>query len=204
VIAEDEIAAIKRHLRVFWRAESLIIEMRLHAVMRRTGFFAFAGLIAVFGLAMLNVAAYFALAPIWGDAPAMLVVAVADFIIAGILIAIGSRETSGIELTLAQEITMLLILMLTSKGMAGVPRASLVVIAATLTQFNIPEAGLLLILGIDHFLDMGRTATNAVGNAIATAAVAKWEDAIDPVDGNLAEADEVLPPPEEIAAAQAG
>ena len=64
---------------------------------------------------------------------------------------------------------MLLILMLTSKGMAGVPRASLVVIAATLNQFNIPEAGLLLILGVDTFLDMGRSATNAVGNSIATA-----------------------------------
>ena len=70
---------------------------------------------------------------------------------------------------------MLLILMLTSKGMAGVPRASLVVIAATLNQFNIPEAGLLLILGVDTFLDMGRSATNAVGNSIATAVVAKWE-----------------------------
>ena len=70
---------------------------------------------------------------------------------------------------------MLLVLMLTSKGMAGVPRASLVVIAATLNQFNIPEAGLLLILGVDTFLDMGRSATNAIGNSIATAAVAKWE-----------------------------
>jgi len=70
---------------------------------------------------------------------------------------------------------MLAILMLTSKGMAGVPRASLVVIAATLNQFNIPEAGLLLILGVDTFLDMGRSATNAVGNSIATAVVAKWE-----------------------------
>jgi len=56
-----------------------------------------------------------------------------------------------------------------------VPRASLVVIAATLNQFNIPEAGLLLILGVDTFLDMGRSATNAVGNSIATAVVAKWE-----------------------------
>ena len=104
MIAETEIAAIMRHLRVVWRAESLIIDMRLRAILRRTGFFAFAGLIAVFGLAMLNVAAYFALAPIWGDALAMLVVAVADFIIAGILIAIGSRGTSGIELTLAEEL----------------------------------------------------------------------------------------------------
>jgi Na+/H+-dicarboxylate symporter len=84
-------------------------------------------------------------------------------------------QAYGIELSLGTQITMLLVLMLTSKGMAGVPRASLVVIAATLNQFNIPEAGLLLILGVDVFLDMGRSATNAVGNSIATAAVAKWE-----------------------------
>ena len=70
---------------------------------------------------------------------------------------------------------MLLILMVTSKGMAGVPRASLVVIAATLAQFNIPEAGLLLLLGIDHFLDMARSATNVIGNGVATAVVSKWE-----------------------------
>jgi len=80
-----------------------------------------------------------------------------------------------IHLTAGTQITMLLILMLTSKGMAGVPRASLVVIAATLNQFNIPEAGLLLILGVDTFLDMGRSATNAIGNSIASAVVAKWE-----------------------------
>jgi len=80
-----------------------------------------------------------------------------------------------IHLPIGTQITMLLILMLTSKGMAGVPRASLVVIAATLNQFSIPEAGLLLILGVDTFLDMGRSATNAVGNSIATAVVAKWE-----------------------------
>ncbi|SFM19768.1 dicarboxylate/amino acid:cation symporter [Variovorax sp. OV329] len=84
-------------------------------------------------------------------------------------------QAYGIELSIGTQITMLLILMLTSKGMAGVPRASLVVIAATLNQFNIPEAGLLLILGVDTFLDMGRSATNAVGNSIATAVVAKWE-----------------------------
>ncbi len=70
---------------------------------------------------------------------------------------------------------MLAVLMLTSKGIAGVPRASLVVIAATLPQFNIPEAGMLLLLGIDHFLDMGRSATNVIGNSIATAVVSKWE-----------------------------
>jgi Na+/H+-dicarboxylate symporter len=84
-------------------------------------------------------------------------------------------QAYGIKLDIATQLTMLLILMLTSKGMAGVPRASLVVIAATLNQFNIPEAGLLLILGIDQFLDMGRSATNAIGNSIASAAVAKWE-----------------------------
>jgi len=89
-------------------------------------------------------------------------------------------QAYNIELSLGTQITMLLILMLTSKGMAGVPRASLVVIAATLNQFNIPEAGLLLILGIDTFLDMGRSATNAIGNSIATAAVAKWEGELMP------------------------
>jgi Na+/H+-dicarboxylate symporter len=78
--------------------------------------------------------------------------------------------------------------MLTSKGIAGVPRASLVVIAATLNQFNIPEAGLLLILGVDTFLDMGRSATNAVGNSIATAVVAKWEGELLPVEEAEAQA----------------
>ncbi|MES2150878.1 MAG: dicarboxylate/amino acid:cation symporter [Pseudomonadota bacterium] len=84
-------------------------------------------------------------------------------------------QAYGIEMPLGTQMAMMLVLMLTSKGMAGVPRASLVVIAATLTQFQIPEAGLLLLLGIDHFLDMARSATNVIGNAIATAVVAKWE-----------------------------
>jgi Na+/H+-dicarboxylate symporter len=84
-------------------------------------------------------------------------------------------QVYGIELTIGQQIVMLAVLMLTSKGIAGVPRASLVVIAATLPQFNIPEAGMLLLLGIDHFLDMGRSATNVIGNSIATAVVSKWE-----------------------------
>lgn len=89
-------------------------------------------------------------------------------------------QVYGVELTMAQQLTMLLLLMVTSKGMAGVPRASLVVIAATLTQFGLPEAGLLLILGVDHFLDMGRSATNVVGNSVATAVVAKWEKELGP------------------------
>ena len=84
-------------------------------------------------------------------------------------------QAYGINMDLGTQITMMAVLMLTSKGMAGVPRASLVVIAATLTQFKIPEAGLVLLLGIDHFLDMARSATNVVGNSIATAVVAKWE-----------------------------
>jgi Na+/H+-dicarboxylate symporter len=87
-------------------------------------------------------------------------------------------QAYGIVLPIGTQITMMLVLMLTSKGMAGVPRASLVVIAATLNQFHLPEAGLLLILGIDTFLDMGRSATNAVGNSIAAAVVGKWEGAL--------------------------
>ncbi len=91
-------------------------------------------------------------------------------------------QAYGIEMSLGTQITMMLVLMLTSKGMAGVPRASLVVIAATLDQFNIPAAGMVLLLGIDHFLDMARSATNVIGNGIATAVVAKWEGELtDPV-----------------------
>ncbi|MDB5909372.1 MAG: C4-dicarboxylate transporter [Massilia sp.] len=99
-------------------------------------------------------------------------------------------QAYGIEMSLGTQITMMLVLMLTSKGIAGVPRASLVVIAATLAQFNIPEAGLLLLLGIDHFLDMGRSATNVIGNGIATAVVAKWEGELTvPVQQELATAE---------------
>ena len=88
-------------------------------------------------------------------------------------------QAYGIEMSIGQQITMLLLLMVTSKGMAGVPRASLVVIAATLTYFDLPEAGLLLILGVDHLLDMGRSATNVLGNSVAAAVVAKWEGQIE-------------------------
>jgi len=89
-------------------------------------------------------------------------------------------QAYGITLGWGEQITMLLLLMLTSKGMAGVPRASLVVISATLSTFNIPEAGLLLIMGIDQFLDMGRSATNVVGNSIAAAVISKWEGNLRP------------------------
>ena len=91
-------------------------------------------------------------------------------------------QAYGIELTLVQQITMLALLMVTSKGMAGVPRASLVVIAATLAYFKLPEAGLILILAVDHLLDMGRSATNVVGNSVAAAVVAKWEGQIEAVE----------------------
>lgn len=84
-------------------------------------------------------------------------------------------QSYGIDLPFEKQVSMLLILMLTSKGVAGVPRASLVVIAATLATFNIPEAGLILLLPIDQFLDMGRSATNVVGNAVATTVVSKTE-----------------------------
>ena len=84
-------------------------------------------------------------------------------------------QAYNIDLSFTQQLLILLTLMITSKGMAGVARASGVVVAATLPMFNLPEAGLLLILGIDQFLDMARTATNVVGNSIATAVVAKAE-----------------------------
>jgi Na+/H+-dicarboxylate symporter len=85
----------------------------------------------------------------------------------------------GINLSLGQQTAMLLTLMLTSKGMAAVPRASLVVISGTMAQFGIPEAGLVLILAIDQFLDMGRSGTNVVGNAVAAVVVARWEGELD-------------------------
>jgi len=84
-------------------------------------------------------------------------------------------QAYNIEMSFTQQLTLLLVLMVTSKGMAGVARASLVVVAATLPMFHLPEAGLLLIMGIDQFFDMGRTATNVVGNSLATAVIAKLE-----------------------------
>lgn len=98
-------------------------------------------------------------------------------------------QVYGIEMSFFTQLTMLLVLMVSSKGMAGVSRASLVVVAATLPMFGLPEAGLLLIMGIDVFLDMGRTATNVIGNSLATAAIAKWEGKLGPtvVDADEAE-----------------
>jgi Na+/H+-dicarboxylate symporter len=84
-------------------------------------------------------------------------------------------QAYGIHLSLGQQVTMLLVLLVTSKGIAGVPRASLVVIASTLTYFRLPEAGLLLVIAVDHLLDMGRSGTNVIGNSVATVIIAKWE-----------------------------
>lgn len=91
-------------------------------------------------------------------------------------------QAYNVDLSFTQQLLILLTLMITSKGMAGVARASVVVVAATLPMFNLPEAGILLILGIDQFLDMARTATNVVGNSIATAVVAKSEPHEEPED----------------------
>jgi Na+/H+-dicarboxylate symporter len=101
-------------------------------------------------------------------------------------------QVYNIPLSLGDQITMLLVLLVTSKGIAGVPRAALVVVAAVLPMFHLPEAGVLLLLGIDHFMDMFRTATNVIGNALATTVVAQSENAIDYSKADNAEADAPL------------
>ncbi len=88
-------------------------------------------------------------------------------------------QAYGIHLDMGTQLTMLLVLMLTSKGIAGVPRASLVVVTATCAMFNIPPEGIALILPIDHFCDMFRTATNVLGNSLATSVVSKWEGSLE-------------------------
>jgi len=92
-------------------------------------------------------------------------------------------QAYGIDLPILTQITILLVLMVTSKGIAAVPRASLVVVAATLGQFDLPVEGIAFILAVDHFMDMGRTATNVLGNAIATAVIAKSEQKLEAAQG---------------------
>ena len=89
-------------------------------------------------------------------------------------------QAGGIELTGGQQLTMMLTLMLTSKGVAGVPRAALVILAATVASFNLPLAGVALVLGVDALMDMGRTMTNVIGNCLAAVVVAKWEGELRP------------------------
>ena len=91
------------------------------------------------------------------------------------LAAVFVAQAANVELTIGQQITMLLTLMLTSKGVAGVPRASLVILAGTLASYNLPLVGITLILGVDELMDMARTMVNVIGNCLATVVVAKWE-----------------------------
>ncbi len=109
------------------------------------------------------------------------------------LAAVFVAQASNIELTFGQQLLILLTLMLSTKGIAAVPRASLVVLAGTLAQFKLPIEGIALILGVDELMDMARTATNVIGNCLATAVVARWEgqfneegnEIIAPLDPNL-------------------
>jgi Na+/H+-dicarboxylate symporter len=87
-------------------------------------------------------------------------------------------QAYGIELTLAQQLTLFGLLIVTTKGVAGVPRAAIAVIAITLHYFKLPDSGVALVLAVDHVLDMGRSATNILGNAVAAAVVARWEKQI--------------------------
>jgi proton glutamate symport protein len=91
------------------------------------------------------------------------------------LAAVFVAQAAGVELTIGQQITMMLTLMLTSKGVAGVPRAALVILAGTLASYRLPLEGITLILGVDELMDMARTMTNVIGNCLATVVVAKWE-----------------------------
>ena len=103
------------------------------------------------------------------------------------LAAIFVAQAAGVQLSIGQQITMLLTLMLTSKGVAGVPRASLVILAATLASYGLPLEGVTLILGVDELMDMARTMTNVIGNCLATVVVAKWEgEFVEATDQELA------------------
>jgi len=88
-------------------------------------------------------------------------------------------QAAGVEMTIGQQFTMLLTLMLTSKGVAGVPRASLVILLGTLSSFHLPVEPVFIILGIDELMDMARTTTNVLGNCLATVVVARWEGEFD-------------------------
>jgi len=99
--------------------------------------------------------------------------------VAGVFIAQAAEAASGVHFGIGQQITMMLMLMLTSKGVAAVPRASLVVLIAALQSFNLPLAGAAMILGVDAFMDMARTSVNVLGNCLASAVIARWEGEFD-------------------------
>jgi len=104
VTTEEVLDAVQRHLRALWRAEMLIAQIKLAALLKRSGLMVFAGLIAVFGLATLNFAAYRALTPLWGEVWALVAVAAGDFVIAGILVLMAARTSDAPELPLANEL----------------------------------------------------------------------------------------------------
>ena len=109
------------------------------------------------------------------------------------LAAVFVAQMAGVELTIGQEVAMLLTLMLTSKGVAAVPRASLVILSGTLAAFNLPLAGIAVILAVDEFMDMARTTVNLVGNCLATAVMARWEGELNiPAEGATVPAEAVL------------
>jgi proton glutamate symport protein len=93
-------------------------------------------------------------------------------------------QAAKVDLSMGQQIAMVLTLMLTSKGMAGIPRASQVILAGTLVSFDLPLEGVLLIIGVDELMDMARTTVNLVGNCLATAVVARWEGLFPPTTSN--------------------
>jgi proton glutamate symport protein len=95
-------------------------------------------------------------------------------------------QAAGVQMSIQQQVMMMLTLMLTSKGVAAVPRASLVILAGTLATFNLPLAGIALILGVDTVMDMARTAVNVLGNCLASVVLARWEGVF---ESNLKEAD---------------
>jgi proton glutamate symport protein len=107
------------------------------------------------------------------------------------LAAVFIAQVAHVDLTWGQQFTMLLTLMLTSKGVAAVPRASLVILAGTLASYGLPLEGLSLIVGVDTLMDMGRTIVNVIGNCLATVVVAKWEgEFVEATDEQLAHLDQ--------------
>ncbi len=113
------------------------------------------------------------------------------------LAAIFVAQAAGVHMSWERQVIMLLTLMLTSKGVAGVPRASLVILLGTLASFNLPAEGVLVILGVDELMDMARTAVNVIGNCLATVVIARWEGAFRSKEwiGEEAELEEVTGQP---------
>lgn len=115
--------------------------------------------------------------------------------VASVFIAQASEVVTGVHFSLMQQILMMLTLMLTSKGVAAVPRASLVVLIAALQSFNLPLAGAALILGVDAFMDMARTSVNVLGNCLASVVIARWENEFDVAKAEVEFGDSSYPPP---------